>query len=137
MAKAEHIKKLIASFGRTEEFRIAALRIIDDAQQQGKKPFADSLRKILDSNVRPGYQAPAQPGLTTLASQIDSAAYLLEAIEVTRGLGKSVRKVVERSRWDSKANRIETMKGPAESGEILFGGSGRKIAKKIANHRPS
>lgn len=92
MAKAEHIKKLIASFGRTEEFRIAALRIIDDAQQQGKKPFADFLRKILDSNVRPGYQAPAQPGLTTLASQINSAAYLLEAIEVTRGLSDIVLK---------------------------------------------
>ena len=92
MAKAEHIKKLIASFGRTEEFRIAALRIIDDAQQQGKKPFADSLRKILDSNVRPGYQAPAQPGLTTLASQIDSVAYLLEEIEVTRGLSDIVLK---------------------------------------------
>ena len=46
MAKAEHIKKLIASFGRTQEFRTAALRIIDDAQQQGKKPLAESLRKI-------------------------------------------------------------------------------------------
>jgi SpoVK/Ycf46/Vps4 family AAA+-type ATPase len=90
MAKAEHIKRLIASFGRTQEFRTAALRIIDDAQQQGKKPFAESLRRILDANVRPGYQAPAQPGLTTLASQIDPAADLLDTIEVTRGLSDIV-----------------------------------------------
>jgi SpoVK/Ycf46/Vps4 family AAA+-type ATPase len=86
MAKAEHIKKLVASFGRTQEFRTAALRIIDDAQQQGKKPFAESLRRILDANVRPGYQDAAQPGLTTLASQVDPAADLVDAIEVTRGL---------------------------------------------------
>ena len=33
MAKADHIKKLIASFGRTQDFRAAALRIIDDAVQ--------------------------------------------------------------------------------------------------------
>jgi hypothetical protein len=90
MAKAEHIKKLIASFGRTQEFRTAALRIIDDAQQQGKRPLAESLRKILDANVRQGYQAPAQPGLTTLASQIDPATDLLDTIEVTRGLSDIV-----------------------------------------------
>jgi hypothetical protein len=46
MAKADHIKKLIASFGRSQEFRAAALRIIDDAANQGKRPFAESLRKI-------------------------------------------------------------------------------------------
>jgi SpoVK/Ycf46/Vps4 family AAA+-type ATPase len=86
MAKAEHIKRLIASFGRTQEFRTAALRIIDDAQQQGKKPFAESLRKILDANVQPGYQAPAQPSLTSLANQVDPAADMLDAIEITRGL---------------------------------------------------
>jgi SpoVK/Ycf46/Vps4 family AAA+-type ATPase len=90
MARAEHIKRLVASFGRTQEFRTAALRIIDDAQNQGKKPFAESLRKILDANVRPGYQVPAQHGLTTLAGQVDPAADLLDTIEVTRGLSDIV-----------------------------------------------
>jgi SpoVK/Ycf46/Vps4 family AAA+-type ATPase len=90
MAKAEHIKKLVASFGRTQEFRSAALRIIDDAQQQGKRPFAESLRKILDANVRPGSHGLPQPGLTALASQIDPAADLLDAIEVTRGFSDIV-----------------------------------------------
>jgi SpoVK/Ycf46/Vps4 family AAA+-type ATPase len=90
MAKAEHIKKLIASFGRTQEFRTAAMRIIDDAQQQGKKPLADSLRKILDANVRPGYQTPTQPGLAALASQVDPVVDLLESVEVARGLSDIV-----------------------------------------------
>ena len=72
------------------EFRTAALRIIDEAQQQGKKPFAESLRKILDANVRPGYQASTPSGLTTLASQVDPVADLLDAIELTRGLSDIV-----------------------------------------------
>jgi SpoVK/Ycf46/Vps4 family AAA+-type ATPase len=90
MAKADHIKKLVASFGRNQEFRAAALRIIDDATSQGKKPFAESLRKILDANVRPDYQAVAQPGLTTLASQIDPAADLVDEIVAARGLNDIV-----------------------------------------------
>jgi SpoVK/Ycf46/Vps4 family AAA+-type ATPase len=44
----------------------------------------------LDANVRPGYQSPAQPGLTTLAGQVDPAADLLDTIEVTRGLSDIV-----------------------------------------------
>ena len=35
---------------------------------------------------------------------------------------------------NSKANRIETMKGPAESGQICSGGR-RKIAKKVAKNK--
>jgi len=90
MAKADHIKKLIASFGRNQEFRAAALRIIDDAANQGKRPFAESLRKILDANVRPDYQAVPQPGLTTLASQIDPATDLIDEIAVARSLNDIV-----------------------------------------------
>ena len=87
MAKADHIKRLVASFGRNQEFRAAALRIIDEAANQGKKPFADSLRKILDATVRPDYQASSQPGLTTLASQIDPTTDLIDEIPISRGLG--------------------------------------------------
>jgi SpoVK/Ycf46/Vps4 family AAA+-type ATPase len=90
MAKAEHIKKLIASFGRSQEFRTAALHIIEEAQQQGKKPFANSLRKILDASVQPTYQAPTQPGLTSLANHVDPAAEMLDGIEATRGLADIV-----------------------------------------------
>ena len=41
---------------------------------------------------------------------------------------------VRRSSENSKANRIETMKGPAESGQICSVGR-RKIAKKIAKNK--
>jgi hypothetical protein len=37
-------------------------------------------------------------------------------------------------RENSKANRIETMKGPAEFGQICSGGR-RKIAEKIAKNK--
>jgi SpoVK/Ycf46/Vps4 family AAA+-type ATPase len=86
MAKAEHIKKLIASFGRNQEFRAAAMRIIDEADHQGKKPLATSLRKILDANVRPDSQTGSQQGLTSLANQVDPATDLVDEIEVTRSL---------------------------------------------------
>ena len=85
MAKADHIKKLVASYGRSQDFRAAALRIIDEAANQGKKPFADALRKILDANVGPDYQT-SQPRLTSLGSQVDPATSLIDEINVTRGL---------------------------------------------------
>jgi SpoVK/Ycf46/Vps4 family AAA+-type ATPase len=84
MAKADHIKKLVASFGRSQEFRAATLRIIDDAENQGKKPFAQALRKILDANVAADYQK-SQPNLTSLASQIDPAVGLVEETKAARG----------------------------------------------------
>jgi hypothetical protein len=43
MAKADHIKKLVASFGRNQEFRAATLGIIEEAANQAKGPFAESL----------------------------------------------------------------------------------------------
>ena len=44
------------------------------------------------------------------------------------------RKTRERNSENSKANRIETMKGPAEFGQICSRGR-RKIAKKIAKNK--
>lgn len=90
MAKADHIKKLIASYGRTQDFRAAALRIIEDASNQGKKPFAEALRKILDASVRPDSLPPSPHGLTTLATQIDPAIELVDEIPITRGFADIV-----------------------------------------------
>ena len=90
MAKADHIKKLVASYGRSKDFRAATLRIIDDASKQGKKPFADSLRKILDANVRQDNQSSTPQGLTGLSSQIDPTTDLVEEVELSRGLNEIV-----------------------------------------------
>ncbi|MBC7792129.1 MAG: AAA family ATPase [Clostridia bacterium] len=135
MAKAEDIKKLIASFGRTQEFRTAALRIIDDAQQQGKRPLAESLRKILDANVRPGYQGPSQSGLTALSNQIDPATDLVDKLEVARGLSDIVlspdtRSLIEglieehRRREELRRHRLPVFKrllfaGPSGCGKTM------------------
>ncbi|SCB28310.1 ATPase family associated with various cellular activities (AAA) [Bradyrhizobium yuanmingense] len=135
MAKADHIKKLVASFGRNQEFRAAALRIIDEATSQGKKPFAESLRKILDANVRADYQTAPQPGLTTLASQIDAAADLVDEIPVSRGLNDIVlnsdtRSLIEglieerRRREELRRHRLPVstrllFSGPAGCGKTL------------------
>lgn len=74
MAKADHIKKLIASFGRNQEFRAAALRIIDDAANQGKRPFAESLTCGRErESRRPSHAARTaiwtQPNLKTAQSE--------------------------------------------------------------------
>ena len=101
MAKADHIKKLVASFGRTPEFRAAALRIIDDAATQGKKPFAEALRRILDANVPHSYQTINPPSLTHLATQIDPAADLVDEISLARGLQDIVLNADARSMIDN------------------------------------
>jgi hypothetical protein len=49
-------------------------------------PSSSRLGKILDANVRPDYRSVPQLGLTTLGSQIDPAADLLDEVAVTRGL---------------------------------------------------
>jgi SpoVK/Ycf46/Vps4 family AAA+-type ATPase len=127
MAKADHIKKLVASFGRNQEFRAAALRIIDDAANQGKKPFADSLRRILDATVRPDYKASGQPGLTTLASQIDPATDLVDEIATSRGLNDIVLNTDTRLLIDGiieerrRAEELRRHRLP-ESTRLLFSG---------------
>jgi hypothetical protein len=54
----------------------------------------------------------------------------LPVVERSRQLGEAETKNSE----NSKANRIETMKGPAESGQICSVGR-RKVAKKIAKNK--
>jgi SpoVK/Ycf46/Vps4 family AAA+-type ATPase len=90
IAKADYIKKLIASYGRSQDFRTAALRIIEDALAQGKKPLADSLRKILDATDQPDYQTLTQPNLTSLPAQIDAKSDLVDEINTVRGLNDIV-----------------------------------------------
>ena len=67
----------------------------------------------------------------------EQAALALQAIADEAkvvGVGDSGRGRFSRNSENSKANRIETMKGPAESGQICSVGR-RKIAKKIAKNK--
>ena len=88
MAKGEHLKKLISSYGRPHEFRGAALKIIEDADKKGFKPLAASLRKVLDANVRE--EASSVKGLTRIAELADPAVELIDSVEPERGLSQIV-----------------------------------------------
>jgi SpoVK/Ycf46/Vps4 family AAA+-type ATPase len=89
MAKAEHVKKLIGSYGRPKDFRAAALKIIEEADTNGHKPLAVSLRKVLEANVREE-PAPASRGLTHLGEIADPSVELVDAIDPQRGLADIV-----------------------------------------------
>jgi SpoVK/Ycf46/Vps4 family AAA+-type ATPase len=51
MARAELMKKLLASYGRDEEFRAVAERIIDEEEQKKNRVLARALRRTLDNAV--------------------------------------------------------------------------------------
>jgi SpoVK/Ycf46/Vps4 family AAA+-type ATPase len=51
MARGELMKKLLASYGRDDEFRAVAERIIDEEEQKQNQVLARALRRTLDSAV--------------------------------------------------------------------------------------
>jgi hypothetical protein len=72
------------------------------------------------------------------ALSLSKIAHFYDSI-YDRGQWQELQKngITDRRRWiseNSKANRTETMEGPAESGQICSVGR-RKIAKKIAKNK--
>lgn len=65
MARAELMKKLLASYGRDEEFRAVAAQIIDEEEKKNNRVLARSLRKTLENGPsrlsRPKALAPLIP----------------------------------------------------------------------------
>lgn len=65
MARGELMKKLLASYGREEEFRAVAEQIIDEEEKKNNRVLARSLRKSLEAapskNARPKALAPLIP----------------------------------------------------------------------------
>lgn len=65
MARGELMKKLLASYGREEEFRAVAEQIIDEEEKKNNRVLARSLRKSLEAapsrSVRPKALAPLIP----------------------------------------------------------------------------
>lgn len=51
MARGELMKKLLASYGRDDEFRAVAERIIDEEEQKKNRVLARALRRTLDNAV--------------------------------------------------------------------------------------
>jgi hypothetical protein len=74
-------------------------------------------------------------GVTESVTKVFSRAAQLRPLRCCPLLGLwFLRLYLKKSSENSKANRIETMKGPAESGQICSVGR-RKIAKKIAKNK--
>jgi SpoVK/Ycf46/Vps4 family AAA+-type ATPase len=78
MARGELMKKLLASYGRDDEFRAVAEQIIQEEEQKNNRVLARSLRKTLESappqNTKP-------KGLAPLLSFPDSASDFVERVE--------------------------------------------------------
>lgn len=82
MARGELMKKLLASYGRDEEFRAVAEQIILEEEQKNNKVLARSLRKTLDnSSYRP---STAPKALAPLIHFPDAASDFVERIEPER-----------------------------------------------------
>jgi SpoVK/Ycf46/Vps4 family AAA+-type ATPase len=99
MAKTDQIKKLIASYGRPDEFRSAAMTIIDDAHRKGHIPMAASLKRVLDVSVRPGAEQ-STTGLANLDMVVDPAGELVDVLEPSRGLPEIVLATEARNSFD-------------------------------------
>jgi SpoVK/Ycf46/Vps4 family AAA+-type ATPase len=123
MAKAEQIKKLIASYGRPEEFRSAAMTIINDEHRMGHAPLAAALKRVLDASVHPSNGASK---LTNLDSS-DPAIELVDVTEPSRRLSDIVLGVEARNSFDSlieeqkRSDELRRHRLPVKS-KILFCG---------------
>lgn len=83
MARGELMKKLLASYGRDEEFRAVAEQIILEEEQKNNRVLARSLRKTLDSSTdRQSSSRTLQP----LLAFPEAANDFVERIEPERGL---------------------------------------------------
>jgi hypothetical protein len=99
MARGELMKKLLASYGRDEEFRAVAERIIDEEEQKKNLVLARALRRTLDnavssesssspngSNAVEGPRRDAPRSLAPLLPFPDPASEYVERKEPTRAL---------------------------------------------------
>lgn len=78
MARGELMKKLLASYGRDEEFRAVAEQIIVEEEQKNNRVLARSLRKTLDNaSTRPA----APKALAPLIPFPDAAGDFVERVE--------------------------------------------------------
>ncbi|MGH6909757.1 MAG: AAA family ATPase [Phenylobacterium sp.] len=80
MARGELMKKLLASYGRDDEFRAVAEQIIDEEEKKNNRVLARSLRKTLDA----GSAHRSRPkALAPLIPFPEAAADFIELIEPT------------------------------------------------------
>lgn len=78
MARGELMKKLLASYGRDDEFRAVAEQIIDEEEKKNNRVLARSLRKTLEA---PPSRPPRPRGLAPLIPFPEAAGDFIELVE--------------------------------------------------------
>ncbi len=78
MARGELMKKLLASYGRDDEFRAVAEQIILEEEQKNNRVLARSLRQTLDHASN---RAPPPRALAPLIPFPDAANDFVERVE--------------------------------------------------------
>ena len=81
MARGELIKQLVASYGREEEFRAVAKRIISEEEKKRNRVLARTLRRTLE-NI--GTSAPPVGGLSRLVPFPDEAGEFIQRVDPCR-----------------------------------------------------
>lgn len=92
MARGELLKKLFATYNRSDEFRTVAMQIINEEEKKKNLVLANSLRRTLEAaSTRPGTDpriyngaGTSNPSLHLLPQERDKRAALLEPIIPTR-----------------------------------------------------
>lgn len=137
MAKADQIKKLVASYGRPAEFRAATLKIIEEEHRIGHRPFAAALKKMLDAHVT---DSPASTGGLAHIDQItDPASELLDVTEPKRGLGDIVLNSEARASFDRlieeqrRGDELRRHRLPVRAKLLLCGppGCGKTLSAEV------
>ncbi|MDP3736389.1 MAG: ATP-binding protein [Hyphomonadaceae bacterium] len=88
MARAELIKKLLAAYGRDEDFRAVVEQIIDEEEKKNNRVFAKSLRKTLDAKVSAMSRTTGPKSLAPLIPFPDAALDFVDRIDPTRRRGE-------------------------------------------------
>ena len=82
MARGDLMRKLLASYGRDEEFRAVAEQIIREEEKKNNRVLANSLRKTLEATPSGGSAAPK--ALAPLIPFPEAAADYVERLEPSR-----------------------------------------------------
>ncbi|KMZ11843.1 Cell division protein FtsH [Candidatus Burkholderia humilis] len=84
MARGELMKKLLASYGRDDQFRAVAEQIIVEEEQKNNRVLARALRRTLDNAVQGNAELKAPKVLAPLIRFPDAASEFIEKIEPSR-----------------------------------------------------
>ena len=138
MAKADQIKKLIASYGRPTEFRAAAMTIIDDEQRKGHTPMAVTLKRVLDASVQSS-TSTAPSSLTNIDLLADPAGELVDVTEPQRAMVDIVLGSEARASFDrlieeqTRADELRRHRLPVRSKLLFCGppGCGKTLGAEV------